>query len=424
MTEAQTGGCDLPALSRAGACSEAAQGTAQTAIGRGQAYQAAGSAFVVLFWIVGVSLWGLPFFYDFMIQDLGWTRARVTSGNALSRLIVGPIFGFLAGLVIDRFGPRKVMMAGILMGAFALAGLGLVSSLGLFYFFYLFNALGYVCGGPLPNQVLLTRWFDRSRGKAMGFAYLGIGIGGAIVPWMAHALVQHFGWRAALQILGALIAVVAFPLVVLVKEPIAAPTTPAPVGSSSLHAAFRKPSFYLLTLGSMCSIAAVSGTQQNLKLFLSLDRHFTQRDAAGALSLILAFSIAGRLLMGWLADRFSKKHVMLLTYSLVAAGIPLLFLGHSRSILWLSAAIFGIGLGGDYLVVPLMTAEIFGIEILGRLLGVILTAGGVAEAAAPWAVAHLRDVTGNYMSSCLAFAGVALLGGVAVLALPGRRRTA
>lgn len=423
MTEARTG-CDLSALSRAEPGIEPGQGTAQTAISRGQAYQATGTAFVVLFWIVGVSLWGLPFFYDFMTQELGWTRAEVTSGNALSRLIVGPIFGFLAGWVIDRFGPRKVMMLGILMAAFALVGLGWVSSLGLFYFFYLVNALGYVCGGPLPNQVLLTRWFDRSRGKAMGLAYLGIGIGGAIVPWMSHALVERFGWRAALQILGILIAVVAFPLAVLVKEPSTAAGTPPRVESSSLKAAFRKPSFYLLTLGSMCSIAAVSGTQQNLKLFLSLDRHFTQRDAAGALSLVLTSSIVGRLLMGWLADRFSKKHVMLLTYFLVAAGIPLLFLGHGRPILWLSAAIFGIGLGGDYMVIPLMTAEIFGIEILGRLLGVILTAGGVAEAAAPWAVAHLRDVTGNYTTSCFVLVGVAVLGGIAVLALPGRGRSA
>ena len=424
MTEARANRCDATALSSTGVYTEAAQANAQTAISRGQAYQAAGTAFVVLFWIVGVSLWGLPFFYDFMIHDLGWTRAEVTSGNALSRLIVGPVFGFLAGWVIDRFGPRKVMMLGILMAAIALVGLGWIPTLGLFYFFYLFNALGYVCGGPLPNQVLLTRWFDRSRGKAMGFAYLGIGIGGAVVPWMAHALVQQFGWRAALQIIGALIAVVAFPLAVLVKEPNEAATTPARVESSSLKAPFRKSSFYLLTLGSMCSIAAVSGTQQNLKLFFSLDRHFTQRDAAGVLSLILAFSIAGRLLMGWLADHISKKHVMLLTYLLVAAGIPLLFLGHSRPILWLSAAIFGIGLGGDYMVIPLMTAEIFGIEILGRLLGVILTAGGVAEAAAPWAVAHLRDVTGNYTSGCFALVAVALLGSVAVLALPGRRRTA
>jgi MFS family permease len=174
----------------------------------------------------------------------------------------------------------------------------------------------------------------------------------------------------------------------------------------------------------MCSIAAVSGTQQNLKLFLSLDRHFTQRDAAGVLSLVLAFSIAGRLLMGWLADRFSKKYVMLLTYFLVAAGIPLLFLGTTRLILYVAAAIFGIGLGGDYMIIPLMTSEIFGIEILGRLLGVIVTAGGVAEAVAPWLIGRLRDTTGSYSESCFVLVGIALLGGLAVLGLPERRRAA
>src|SRR5262245_4916948 len=69
----------------------------------------------------------------------------------------------------------------------------------LFYLFYLFNALGYVCGGPLPNQVLLSRWFDSGRGKAMGFAYLGIGAGGAVVPFAANWLVGRMGWPAALR---------------------------------------------------------------------------------------------------------------------------------------------------------------------------------------------------------------------------------
>src|SRR5229473_1507766 len=170
----------------------------QSAASRRQAYQAAATAFVVLFCIVGVSLWGLPFYYDFMVQQFSWTRAQVTSGNALSKLVVGPIFGFLAGWVVDRFGPRRMMMIGILMAGAALVGLGWISSLGMFYFFYLCNALGYVCGGPLPNQVLLSQWFDRSRGKAMGFAYLGNGIGGATVPWISHALVEHLGWQAAL----------------------------------------------------------------------------------------------------------------------------------------------------------------------------------------------------------------------------------
>jgi MFS family permease len=256
----------------------------------------------------------------------------------------------------------------------------------------------------------------------MGFAYLGIGLGGASVPWISHALAQHFGWQTALRILGLLIIVIALPLALLVKEPPRMRATSVTVKSASPKAAFRESSFYLLTLGSMCSIAAVSGTQQNMKLFLSLDRHFTQREAASVLSVVLAFSIAGRLLIGWLADRFSKKHVMLLTYALVAAGIPLLFLGTTPLTLWVSVAIFGIGLGGDYMIIPLMTAEIFGIEILGRLLGVILTAGGIAEAAAPWFVGRLRDATGSYSASCFVLVGIALLGGFAVLGLAERKR--
>lgn len=399
-------------------------GASQPAADRAQAYLAAATAFVVLFCIVGVSLWGLPFYYDFMVQQFGWTRSQVTSGNALSKLVVGPAFGFVAGWIVDRFGPRRLMMTGILIAGAALVGLGSISTLGMFYFFYFFNALGYVCGGPLPNQVLLTKWFHRSRGKAMGFAYLGIGVGGATAPWMSHALVQHFGWQTALRILGLFIIALALPLALRVKEPSAMKGPAVAFKSVSPKAAFKESSFYLLTLGSMCSIAAVSGTQQNLKLFLSLDRHFTQKDAATVLSLVLAFSIAGRLLIGWLADRFSKKQVMLLTYALVAAGIPLMFLGTTRLELWISAATFGIGLGGDYMIIPLMTAEIFGIEILGRLLGVILTAGGIAEAAAPWLIGRLRDMTGSYSEGCFVLVGFALLGGVAVLGLPGRKRPA
>src|SRR5438270_1550500 len=180
--------------------------------------QATATAFVVLFFIVGIALWGLPFYYDFMVQQFGWTRAQVTSGNALSKLVVGPAFGFIAGWMVDRFGPRRLMMAGIVIAGVALIGLGSVSSLSMFYFFYLFNALGYVCGGPLPNQVLLSRRFDKSRGKAMGIAYLGIGFGGAVVPWISHLLVEHFGWQAALRMLGVLIIVIAFPMAFMVKE--------------------------------------------------------------------------------------------------------------------------------------------------------------------------------------------------------------
>ena len=185
------------------------------------------------FSIVGLALYGLPFFYDFMVRDFGWTRTQVTSGNAYSKLIVGPLFGFMAGWLVDRFGPRRLMLVGIAMAGVALIGLGFISSLAGFYFFYLFNALGYVCGGPLPNQVLLSRWFDRSRGKAMGLAYLGIGIGGAVVPLVAVVLVRNLGWQPALQVLGVLIIAIAMPLAWFVKD---APVPAASDGSNPLGA--------------------------------------------------------------------------------------------------------------------------------------------------------------------------------------------
>lgn len=387
--------------------------------------QVAATSFLALFSIVGLALYGLPFYYDFLVRDFGWSRTQVTSGNALSKLIVGPLFGFIAGWVVDRFGPRRLMLAGILMAGTALIGLSAMSALWMFYLFYLFNAVGYVCGGPLPNQVLLSRWFDQARGKAMGFAYLGIGIGGAVVPLLSQWLVPEFGWRGALRVIGVLIIVLAFPLAFFVKE--------SPEGEQEkkkeappmapMHEVFRNPAFYLLALGSMCSIGAVGGANQHLKLFLSLDQHYAQSEAATIISLVLTFSIIGRLLMGWLADRWPKKLVMLLIYSLVVLAVPLLFFAAVPGIIYVFAAIFGLGLGGEYLIIPLIGAELFGVKVLGRLMGVILTADGVAEATAPMLVGYLRDQTGSYSIGFMTLIGIALLGAAAVVLLPRKQDT-
>jgi MFS family permease len=401
---------------------------------RPQAHVAA-TAFLSLFSIVGFALYGLPFFYDFFVRDLGWTRQQVTSGNAYSKLLVGPLFGFLAGWFIDRFGPRRLMLAGIVMASVALVGLGTVSTLGFFYLFYVLNALGYVCGGPLPNQVLLSRWFDSNRGKAMGFAYLGIGVGGAIVPLLAHALTQRFGWQAALQILGVLMLVIAFPMAWFVREtpeestpdgaprqsPVVNRQSSVPAGAlPSLAPVLKSPAFYLLMVGSMSSIGAVGGTMQNLKLFLSLDVKLAQGEVAQIASLVLAGSLIGRITMGYLADRFAKKYVMLLIYSIVACAIPLLFLADVPMARYGFALLFGIGLGGDYMIIPLMAAELFGVRMLGRLMGIVLTADGIAEATAPMLVAGIRDATGSYAGGFAVLIGLAALGAVAVALLPKR----
>jgi sugar phosphate permease len=381
--------------------------------------QVTATAFAALFSVVGLALYGLPLYYDFMVREFGWSRTMVTSGNALSKLVVGPVFGFGAGWIVDRFGPRRLMLAGILMAGAALVGLGSVSAVWAFYFFYFFNALGYVCGGPLPNQVLLSRWFDKSRGTAMGVAYLGIGAGGAIVPLLSAWMTGHVGWRLSLQLVGVLIVVIAFPLAFFVDD--RAPARPGGRRAApSAAAILTTPAFYLLALGSMCSIAAVGGTNQHLKLFLSLDRGYAQADAAAVISIVLAISIAGRLLMGWLADRVPVKYVMLLIYLLVAGSVPLLLAGGSRSTMYAFAVVFGLGLGGEYMIIPLMAGQLFGVETLGRVMGIVLTADGVAEATAPMLVGYLRDSSGSYTTGFITLVATAVVGAIAIALLPQR----
>lgn len=384
--------------------------------------QVAATSFLALFSIVGLALYGLPFYYDFMVKEYGWSSARVTSGNALSKFLIGPLFGFAAGWVIDRFGPRRLMMAGIVMAGGALIGLSAMSALWMFYFFYIFNALGYVCGGPLPNQVLLSRWFDKSRGKAMGFAYLGIGIGATVVAWLSAWLTKLLGWHGALRTLGILIIAIALPMAYFVKEaPEREAERKAAAPPASMASVFRSPWFYLLAIGSMCSIGAVGGTTQHLKLFLSRDYHYTQFAAAKIISLYAMVSIVGRLLMGWLADRIAKKYVMLLIYLLIAGAIPALFFAETPGALYVFAIIFGLGLGGEYLIIPLIAGELFGVRVLGRLLGVVLTVDGVAEALSPLGVGYLRDRTQSYHAGFGVLIVMALVGAAAVALLPKTR---
>jgi MFS family permease len=389
--------------------------------------QATATSFLALFSIVGIALYGLPLHYDFWEKEFGWSRAFITSGNALSKVVVAVCFGFITGWVIDRFGPRRLMMLGILIAGGALIGLSTLSlaTLWLFYLAYMLNALGYVTAGPPPNQVLLSRWFDKSRGKAMGFAYLGIGVGGAVVPQLTRYLTETYNWRVSLRILGLLMIALTLPMAYFVKESPEGKTEKkesqplAPMGD-----VFRRPAFYLLAFGSMCSIGAVGGTNQHLKLYLTRDLSYGQAEAATFISLVLTFSIIGRLGMGWLADYLPKKYVMLLIYLLVASAIPLLFFASSPAMMYLFAAVFGLGLGGEYLIIPLIAAELFGVKVLGRLMGIIVTADGVAEALLPFLVGYLHDQTGNYHSGFMTLISIALLGAMAVAMLPGKQPVA
>jgi MFS family permease len=378
------------------------------------------TAFFALFALVGFAYYGLPFFFDFMVTDFGYSRAQVTSGNAVGKLVVAPLFGFLAGWIIDKYGPRRLMMLGAVLMGVAFIGLSRSSSLWMFYMFYVFNALGYVFGGPLPCQVLISKWFTKNRGKAMGIAYLGIGAGGALVPIIATHLESNLGWQNALSILGVMIIIIAFPLAFFIKDSskkrakIETKKVEAPVKMKEI---LKNPNFYLLAFGSMCSIGAVGGVGQHLKLYLS-DFDFTQAQAANIFSIVLLSSLVGRVAMGWLSDIIDRKYVMILIYLIVAMAITTLFLPPFAGRIYVFAVVFGVGLGGDYMIIPLMAGDLFGVRALGRTMGIILVADGLAESFFPVLVGYLYNDAAKYSIGFGVLIFVALTGVVIISFLP------
>lgn len=377
------------------------------------------AAFLSLMAIVGFAYYGIPFYFDFIVEKFGWSRAVVTSGNAVAKLIIGPVFGFIAGSIIDKYGPRRMMLVGALFGGISLIGLGFTSSLPMFYFFYFFNALGYVFGGPLPVQVLISQWFNKNRGKVMGIAYLGIGIGGAMVHQISTVLERNLGWSIALSTLGVIIILIAFPLPLFLKKaPSVTGEVKEPVKSAPIKEVLKNRNFYLVALGSICSIGAVGGVVQHLKLYLT-DMDFSQSDAAFVMSLVLLSSLIGRVVMGYLADIFPRKYVMMLIFGIVAFAISLLLMPDFPYRIYIFAVIFGIGIGGDYMIIPLIAGDLFGVRVLGRVMGIVLVADGASEATIPMLVGALyNEATSSYFNGFILTACLAMTGLIIISMLP------
>ncbi len=389
-------------------------------------WRIAAACFTILFVIVGIIYYSFPVFYAPLIQDFGWSRAQVTAGFFYSILIVGPIFGISAGFLIDRYGTKRILIAGLFAAGGAFLGFAFMRSLSAYYLFYFLQSIGYVSAGPIPNQVLISQWFSRMRGRAMGMAYVGIGVGGAVAPVLADVLIRGFGWRPAMLALGCVIFVVLLPLVALAiknkpsdlhllpdgDQSASAPTAATTSRASPLRAAMGTRSFWMILIGSSLSIGAVGGIIQHLQLFLR-DEGFRPDRAARVASFLLVSSIAGRLVMGYLADRFEKKHVMILAFVMVGGSIPLLYLVHHPGAIYLFAFVFGFGMGGDYMLIPLVTAQCFGVASLGRLMGVILTSDAIGQALAPVLVGRIFDMRRNYDWGFALMAAAALTAAVA-----------
>jgi len=368
------------------------------------------AAFLNLFFTTGIVYYGFPVFYLSLIQSLGFSRQQATSGIFFGFVVVAPLFGLLAGALIDRVGARSVILCGIVFSGLSLVLMGLISSVRQYYLLCFTEVVGYVLAGPIPNQVLIANWFRALRGRSMGYAYLGLGLGGAVSPLLIHWLIATFGWRRAFQAIGIAIVVILFPVGLWItrSSPRELGLEPDGANKSGLTAghvgdsksalagqAVRTLDFWLLLTGSTLTIFAIGTVISHFVLFLT-DAGHDVGWASRALSVLLISSLAGRVTVGYVADRFTRKKVMALFYLLLAVVIPLLLVSHSGSALLTFAVIFGFAMGADYMLIPLVAADCFGLGSLGKLLALIIMADSLGQTFGPVMAGRIFDLRHSY----------------------------
>jgi len=304
----------------------------------------------------------------------------------------------------------------------------------VYYLFWFVYTVGYIFSGPIPHQVIISQWFRRKRGRAMGITYAGFSVIASIGTYVVRPLTESLGFRGALAVMGGLLFL-AWPLAIFLirdrpaekglypdndLQPLAVPVA-APQSMGSM---LKTRAFWLLVVGSFCSIGSIGSINQHMKLVFKdngfVDQAVLNSTWSTASVLIQWSSIAGRLLVGWMADRFPKKFVMTGTYALVAATIPLLLLvkpGQTEYI-YLFAILFGFGMGADYMLIPLMAAEQFGVNTLARAMAIILPTDTIGQTWFPYFVSLLRRYFGDYDHALMSVFAMAVVGAAAIALLP------
>lgn len=392
------------------------------------------AAFLNLFFVVGVIFYGFPVFYPYFVESLGFSRAQLTQGFLLGFLFAGLPFGILAGALIDRIGARLVILIGVALVASSLILMSLMNRFWQFELLCVVEVIGYVFAGPIANQVLIARWFERRRGQAMGYAYLGLGLGGVVAPVLVNYLARTFGWRHALELMGAAILLVLVPtgLWITRSQPAdkqidlrsfgelalsANESRSATANSVAVSQAVRTLPFWLILLGSALAIGAIGAVIQHFILFLK-DSGYSATIASRYSSILLTASLGGRVIVGHIADHFRKSYIMAIFYFMIGASIFLLAYPKSAPALWAFALLFGFSMGADYMLVPLVTSENFGTAALGKILALIIMGYSIGQWAGPWLVGKLFDARHDYDLAWRLIAVLAIVGAALIYAIP------
>ena len=385
----------------------------------------------------GFPYYNIAFFFDYFRNDHGWSQEMITFGAPIAVLLTiwaGPV-------IVPRWSPRWLIVVGTGLTFLAFqwfARLG--GSPYEYYAAWCVWMLGYFLSGPIAHQIILSNWYKLKRGQAMGIAYVGGALLGAMGNYLNPWLVTFLPYTDALQISG-FVMLLPWPVAIFVLR-----DRPEDVGQTvdglpavdaepepparSYRELTSAPAFWLLLVGSATSIGSIA-TVNFLMKFVFEEQGFTDQLArnqiwATASSLALMSAIAARLSVGYLSDRYSRKALMIAIYALVAAAIPMLFLitPEQPFFVYPFALVFGFAMGADYMLIPLMAADLFGVRSLARAMSGILPADTIGQYWFPNIIAQLRAAWGGYGSALWVACAIAAFGAAAVAALPWRREAA
>jgi MFS family permease len=348
-------------------------------------------------------------FFKPLSQEFQWSRAEISLAFSLSLLALS-ISLPLAGRLVDRFGARRVIIPAAL-----LFGLGLASfywlSAGLLHLYSVYIFLGIVGSGTAPVSYynVISHWFNKRRGLALGLAMGGAGVGFFILPSLAYALIAEVGWRMAYVLIGLLTIVVVVPVVgfFLKEKPQMMGLLPdgipgekpdaksREVSGMELKQAWRSGTFWLMCAALFLVSLSLNGCLIHMVPLLT-DRGIAAKEAAFAGSLLGGATLLGRIGTGYLLDRFFAANVAVCFFSAAAVGILLLWIGVAGFWVFVAAFLIGVGMGAEGDIMAYLVSRYFGLRAFGEIYGCVLAIYTLGAMIGPLFMGIGFDVGGSY----------------------------
>ncbi|RZO71759.1 MAG: MFS transporter [OM182 bacterium] len=388
-------------------------------------------AFCVDFVAVGFFFYSYGVFFKSIAADFGGSRLGVSVGLSITQA-VGAFVAPVVGRALDRYPLRNVMGAGAMLMGTGFLALSQVQTQAQFYLVLgVFIGLGASSMGSLATSKLVTNWFDRRRGTALGIAAAGVSLSGVVMPYISAELIGSFGWRAGFLFYGGFTLLVVVPLVFrfVVSRPEdmglrpdgALPLVSAAGDDSpakprlSLRDVARNHNFWTIVLTFALLFCCMSATLTHMIPRLT-DSGYSLVQASLVMSLCAGAAVFGKLTFGWLGDRMPLRRLLLVVIAMQFSGQLIMFVASGYWMTVLGAALFGYGLGGVVPTQGTIVGKTFGRERFGSVLGLMRPAMFPVQILGVPFAGWIFDVTGAYTLAFQIFLGIYFLAALTIAA--------